>query len=48
MAEIHKINGLKVVVASYLQIQKETLNEILRQNPFLKADMDSVRELDEL
>jgi len=34
------------VIGNYLQIQKESLDEVLRRNPFLKADIDCVRERD--
>jgi uncharacterized protein (UPF0335 family) len=40
--ETKKINLMKDAVRSYLEIQKESLDETLRNNPFRRASLDSL------
>ena len=45
--EVRKINLLKDAVGSYLEIQKDSLDETLRNNPFRRANIDSISEHNE-
>lgn len=40
--EVRKINMLKDALRFYLEIQKESLDETLRNNPFRRASIDSI------